>query len=122
MCSDREKLIELISGFTKGAYVECRADSLVEHLLANGVTFATDTNVGSKWISVEDRLPKKVTNKVLVYCKNGYIGFGHYEDFRGVKDWYNLESGKLFREWDLEGCETYEATHWMPLPKAPKGE
>lgn len=72
------------------------------------------------WISVEDRLPQKITNKVLVYCKNGYIGFGHYEKFQGVEDWYNLESGKQFREWNLEDCETYEVTHWMPLPEPPQ--
>lgn len=76
----------------------------------------------SDWISVEERLPEKITNKVLVYCKNGYIGFGHYENFRGVEDWYNLENGKPFREWDLEDCETYEVTHWMPLPEAPEVE
>lgn len=75
-----------------------------------------------RWISVEEQLPEKITNKVLVYCKNGYIGFGHYEKFQGVEDWYNLESGKPFREWDLEDCETYEVTHWMPLPEPPEVE
>lgn len=74
----------------------------------------------SEWTSVSERLPEKITNKVLVYCKNGYIGFGHYEKFQGVEDWYNLESGKPFREWDLEDCETYEVTHWMALPEPPK--
>ena len=74
------------------------------------------------WISVEDALPKSIINKVLVCCKNGYIGFGHYEEFQGVKDWYNLESGKPFTEWDLEDCESYAVTHWMPLPEAPKEE
>ena len=82
----------------------------------------TDKNVGNKWISVSERLPKSIINKVLVHCKNGYIGFGHYEEFQGVKDWYNLESGEPFREWDLEDCETYEVTHWMPLPEPPKEE
>lgn len=76
----------------------------------------------SGWVSVEERLPNKINNKVLVYCKNGYIGFGHYENFRGVEDWYNIESGKPFREWDLEDCETYEVTHWMPLPEPPEVE
>ena len=76
----------------------------------------------NSWIPVTERLPKKITNKVLVYCKNGYIGFGHYEEFRGVTDWYNLENGKPFREWDLEDCETYEVTHWMPLPEPPEVE
>jgi hypothetical protein len=75
-----------------------------------------------EWISVKDRLPKKVTNKVIVLCKNGYRGFGHYEDYKGKQTWYNLESDKPFTDWDLEDCESYEVTHWMPLPEAPKGE
>lgn len=72
-----------------------------------------------EWISVNDRLPKKITNKVLVHCKNGYIGFGHYEKFKENEIWYNLESQKPFTDWDLECCETYEVTHWMPLPEPP---
>lgn len=76
----------------------------------------------SKWISVKDRLPEKITNKVIVLCKNGYRGFGHYENYKGKQTWYNLESDKPFTDWDLEDCESYEVTHWMPLPKPPKGE
>ena len=69
----REKLIELISG--SGILCEicgentlsyC-AEALADHLLTNGVTFATDINDGSKWISVEDRKPveewKKITSE-----------------------------------------------------------
>lgn len=76
----------------------------------------------SEWISVKDRLPKSIINKVLVHCKNGYIGFGHYEEFKGAKCWYNLESGEPFTKWDLNGCESYAVTHWMPLPEPPKEE
>ena len=72
-----------------------------------------------EWISVKVMNPKKITNKVLVYCKNGYIGFGHYEKFNGNEIWYNLESQKPFTDWDLEDCETYEVTHWMPPPAPP---
>lgn len=75
-----------------------------------------------EWISVTERLPKKMTNKVIVHCKNGYIGFGHYEDYKGNKDWYNLENGELFSKWNLEDCEPYEVAHWMPLPEPPKEE
>lgn len=73
----------------------------------------------SKWIPVTERLPEKITNKVIVLCKNGYRGFGHYEDYKGKQTWYNLESDKPFTDWDLEDCESYEVTHWMPLPEAP---
>ena len=74
------------------------------------------------WIPVSERLPSKITNKVNVLCKNGYIGFGHFERFGGTETWYNLESQKPFTDWDLENCETYEVTHWMPLPEPPKEE
>lgn len=124
--ADREKLIEAVSSFNFliesggcaiGEYIVPYSiqEPLADHLIANDVTI-------QKWIPVAEKLPEKITNKVLVYCKNGYIGFGHYEDFQGVKDWYNLENGKPFREWDLEDCETYEVTHWCELPEPPKGE
>ena len=74
----------------------------------------------SRWISVEDRLPTSIVNKVIVRCKNGYVGFGHYEKYNGKEVWYNLESQKPFTDWDIEDCETYEITHWMPLPEPPK--
>jgi hypothetical protein len=112
MPNTREKLIELLS---QVQYLGGLEEKIADHLIANGVTV-------QEWISVKDRLPKTVTNKHLVYCKNGYIGFGHYENFRGEADWYNLENGKPFSEWYLENCETYEVTHWMPLPQPPKGE
>lgn len=76
----------------------------------------------SEWISVEDRLPTSIVNKVIVRCKNGYVGFGHYEKYNGKEVWYNLESQKPFTDWDIEDCETYEITHWMPLPEPPREE
>lgn len=75
-----------------------------------------------RWVPVGERLPDRITNKVIVLCKNGYVGFGHYEKFQGTETWYNLENHKPFTDWDLEDCETYEVTHWQPLPAAPKGE
>ena len=76
----------------------------------------------SRWISVEDRLPTSIVNKVIVRCKCGYVGFGHYEKYHGKEVWYNLESQKPFTDWDIEDCETYEITHWMPLPEPPREE
>jgi hypothetical protein len=69
-----------------------------------------------RWIPVDERLPKNLANKVLVCCKNGYVGFGHYEVWRGNQIWYNLERNLPFTDWDSEDCESYEVTHWMPLP------
>lgn len=131
--ADREKLVELIVEAEEYSIDVCCFNSTCEdcpgrkygnkcrdclkadHLIAHGVTV-------QKWIPVTDRLPEKITNKVIVLCKNGYRGFGHYENYKGKQTWYNLESDKPFTDWDLEDCESYEVTHWMPLPEAPKGE
>ena len=74
----------------------------------------------NEWISVEERLPESIVNKVLVYCENGYIGYGHYEKYQGEETWYNLESGEPFSSWSLQNCLPYKVTHWMPLPKPPE--
>ena len=121
----REKLVELLEPHMSGLACEyesgsceltscrsCNARNIADHLIANGVTV-------QEWIPASEP-PKKITNKVIVLCKNGYRGFGHYEDYKGKQTWYNLESGKPFTDWDLEDCESYEVTHWMPLPKPPK--
>ena len=117
----REKLVELIKeGIRKG--LRARGDDrldysfedVADHLISNGVTV-------QEWIPASEP-PKKITNKVIVLCKNGYMGYGHYEDYKGKQTWYNLESGKPFTDWDLEDCESYEVTHWQPMPQPPKGE
>ena len=122
----REKLVELLktnacpSPFICDqackyyGYGDCFPYRFADHLIANGVTV-------QEWIPASEP-PKKITNKVIVLCKNGYRGFGHYEDYKGKQTWYNLESGKHFTDWDLEDCESYEVTHWQPLPQPPKGE
>ena len=73
----------------------------------------------NKWIPVSERLPKIMTNRVLVYLHHddfaGYIGFGHYEKFNGVEMWYDLEHGTQFSD------DGYTVTHWMQLPEPPEG-
>ena len=108
----REKLIELLDRFVYDEWYS--NDDIADKLISNGVTV-------QEWIPASEP-PKKITNKVIVLCKNGYMGYGHYEDYKGERTWYNLESGKPFTDWDLEDCESYEVTHWMPLPEPPKGE
>ena len=112
----RGKLVELLTEFygCDPMYYGVDALAIAQHLTNYGVTV-------QEWISASEP-PKKITNKVIVLCKNGYRGFGHYEDYKGKQTWYNLESGKPFADWDLEDCESYEVTHWMPLPHPPKGE
>ena len=107
-----EKLVELIE--SARYWGSNTSEEIADHLISNGVTV-------QEWIPASEP-PKKITNKVIVLCKNGYRGFGHYEDYKGKQTWYNLESGKPFTDWDLEDCESYEVTHWQPLPQPPKGE
>lgn len=72
------------------------------------------------WISVEDKLPRSMTNKVLVWLEHeelvGYIGFGHYEKYKGQEIWFDLENNEAF------SVRGYKVTHWMPLPEPPKEE
>ena len=62
----REKLVELMKAQPclnrdcyyceeNGAY--CELYKMADFFIANGVTFAKDTDVPNKWISVKDRLP-----------------------------------------------------------------
>lgn len=70
------------------------------------------------WISVEDKLPRSMTNIVLVWLEHeelvGCIGFGHYEKYKGQEIWFNLENNEAF------SVRGYKVTHWMPLPEPPK--
>lgn len=78
-----------------------------------------DTNVG-KWVSVKDRLPESVANRVIVWVKDaeiyGHIGFGHYEKYKGQEIWFNLINNEAF---EIRG---QTVTHWMQLPEMPKEE
>lgn len=117
----REKLIDILSDAHDSYYSKYDPSAgyfgaLADGLIANGVTV-------QKWIPVTERLPKSIANKVIVRCANDYIGFGHYEDYKGKQTWYNLESDKPFTDWNYDDdCDSYEVTHWMPLPEPPKGE
>ena len=63
----------------------------------------------TKWISVKDRLPENVKEGLLIALRWGAVDIGWCEDGR----------------WGSEFVDEYEdgeVTHWMPLPKPPKGE
>ena len=97
MPNTREKLIEVIRNFNS-KIVPYYAEEIADKLIANGVTI-------QKWIPVTERLPE-YGQRVLAY------------------------SGKVFKPsvfWYIFYSENYsiwkdEVTHWMPLPKPPKGE
>lgn len=106
--TDREKLIELLKVPIHPRVAADPAEVVADYLLDNGVTFATDTNVGSTWISVEDKLPEPGV-VVLVHSKLGCTYFSHRL--------YNHVEGKPFV---IEYSGGWEVTHWMLLPEPPK--
>ena len=100
----REKLVGLLKeGIRKGfrAKGDDRLDysfeDVADHLIANGVTV-------QEWISVKDWLPKPFES-VLVF-RDGKISI----DYNEGNGWF---------AYDFNGKRV---THWMPLPKPPKGE
>ena len=95
----REKLIDLLKQI-KYVSVENAANILI----ANGVTV-------QEWVSVDDRLPEEKVNCIVhykhAYCDNDdywAIGICFYDGEKFQIDW------------------AYKVTHWMPIPKPPKGE
>lgn len=70
-----------------------------------------------RWIPVTERLPRSIANKVLVYVQHedyvGYIGYGHYEKYKGQEMWFDLEH---YEEFSKRG---YTVTHWMETPMPP---
>ena len=63
--TDREKLIELLLGCDPikerdldDDWHDGELEEIADHLLANGVTFAKDMDVPSKWISMAERKPE----------------------------------------------------------------
>ena len=64
------------------------------------------------WISVNDRLPG-TTQKVLFINTQGSMMTGRFSH-RGKNGacWF-VNGGS-------RGCKMYTATHWIPLPAAPK--
>jgi hypothetical protein len=105
--TDRGKLIELIG---QVQYLGGLELALADHLIANGVTFARDNNVGDKWIPVTERLPENIC-PVLVAVEGLNTAFhGWYQDGK----WWKVGAGSR--------PFTQKVTHWMPLPVPPKGE
>ena len=90
----REKLVELLDIIIQPG--QKTIGDIADYLIASGVTV-------QEWIPANEP-PKKITNKVIVLCKNGYMGFGHYEDYKGQtnvvqprkrKTFYRLGFGRL---------------------------
>ena len=121
----REKLVELLVEFIEvdawdnGEFIEKNIDfqKIASDLIAHGVTV-------QEWISVDDRLPIEEAKaheqewpgeycEFLVMIEKGSLPTTLY---------YDLEENEWFRINTALERETYEVTHWMPLPLPPKGE
>ena len=93
----REKLIDLLTGYSIDTHPD--VEYVADHLIRNGVTV-------QEWIPVTERLPE--TMQPVIVCREG----GKVEQgYKDVGDW-----------WKVYGTHTKHVTHWMPLPKPPKGE
>tara|TARA_B100000795_G_scaffold118306_1_gene88021 strand:- start:72 stop:272 length:201 start_codon:yes stop_codon:yes gene_type:complete len=63
----------------------------------------------SKWISVKKNPPEDMVEVILLLSRDVHplIASGH-------------RRYKMFNLDRIENGDTYEVTHWMPLPKLPK--
>lgn len=142
----REKLVELIfDSLCRHIDKSCKlAENIADDLLSNGVTV-------HGWISVDDRLPENEVDVLICaqrrYYKGGTIpvvSTAFYTDgkMNTEESGYNWDLDNVDMEYDEEADayivpegwwesvrygEEFSAvddfvTHWMPLPKPPKGE
>lgn len=125
--TDREKLIELIEKARCCAAEmchdqgcvgcshwndrpHCRNSFIADHLLANGVTLATDKNDGGKWIKADQ--PPEDWKGEGGYLTNYYV----------YTPEYGVDIGSYMKTADKWLCMGIpcNVTHWMPLPEPPK--
>ena len=118
----KEKLVELMIEAEKEWFVpmwvppserlRCLLIQIADCLLANGVTFATDTNDGCKWIPASKppegwQTENGGLTNFLIFMPEYGVDVGEY--FEPAKRWLCLGFP----------CNV---THWMPLPEPPKEE
>ena len=90
---------------------------------------ATDTNVGDKWVSVDERLPEDGSSVFVMLThtyESDYVTYGiarYIDTSNGERHWCEDHHGYL--EWDKYsdgrgGCSSYKVTRWMPIPVIPQ--
>ena len=130
----RERLVELLDTIIDGGFKwhshlyesgeQLNNDEIASYLIAHGVTFATDTNVGSKWISVEERIPDiydkdpNWSQTVLFRTVYGHIHSGYRNIGRAQTSFYDDDWTPPYWLDESEDLsfEENEVTHWMPIP------
>lgn len=121
--TDRKKLIGLLTDSFDAQYNQRQLITPVhtaDHLLANGVTFAKDTDVPSKWISVEDGLPETIPcGAGTSYSEAVNVLTSGRKVLTAI--WNGTEFIADAEFWEAEG---EKVTHWapvpLPLPEPPK--
>jgi len=118
--TDRKKLAFLLSTSPHLDVVDGRSyEKAAEDLIANGVAFAKDTDVPSKWISVEDEKPKRrgeyFVSYVFADCDMRFYGAAFWND--------DLETNGHVKgpHFSNEGVNGMKVTHWMEIQKLPVG-
>ena len=101
----REKLIEILRKPIFPHELVDPTEAVADYLLDNGVTV-------QDWISVEDELPEVGGYVVCIAKRNPFSRFMPMVARIEKNGWVNPIT---------EQCIS-EVTHWMPLPKPPKGE
>lgn len=99
----KEKLVELLYIIIQPG--QKTLGDIADHLIANGVTV-------QEWISVKDRLPEDIGYYLVVY-RDKYNGISSI----ALDNYVKCGAGEW---WASEF--THNITHWMPLPRPPKGE
>ena len=104
----REKLVALLQDTNNPVWSwfpnNMAMMQLADYLIRNGVTV-------QEWISVKDRLPEEKLN-CIVHYKHAYCDNDDYWEI-GIC-FYDGEKFQL--------NPAYKVTHWMPIPRPPKGE
>ena len=106
----REKLVELLTEFygVDPMYHGVDANALAGHLITHGVTV-------QEWISVEDRLPDKSGEYIILNDA------GHQDVLMYSKKYKLFNACDFFEEYFVVK-NSIKVTHWMPLLEMPKGE
>ena len=118
--TDRERLLDILNKPIFPHELVDPLEAVADYLLDNGVTFAKDIGVPSKWIPVTERLPehdlpsdtKRRMIRCLVYTNKGTVK-------PCVRQRWENFAGKM-QPWMWNKDEFARPTHWMPLPEPPK--
>ena len=92
----KEKLVELLR---EVQYLGGLEEKIADHLIANGVTV-------QEWISVAERLPEEEGLYLVAVVNDHERRYSKTAWYHGHGNWFLHQ----------------KVTHWMPLPRPPKGE